>query len=264
MTALTRRIALLIEYDGSAFAGSQLQKNALTVQAVLEEAIKSVTSEEVRVAFAGRTDAGVHARGQVASFLTASGHGPGVIRNALNARLPEDVAIRAAEDVAIDFDARRDALRRHYRYLISNTVVRPVIQRARVWHVSRRLDSEAMSEAARSLEGQNDFRAFASPMSKPEASTTRSLYDFSVSRRDDSVRCDVVGNAFLPNQVRRMVGALTQVGLGRKSPADYKRLLDGPTASAGPVAPARGLYLMQVQYASCIFGAAVDSSNELC
>lgn len=263
-----RRIALLLEYDGSRYAGSQLQQNAVTVQFVLEDGIKRATDEFSRAAFAGRTDAGVHARGQVASFLTHSRHSPAVMRDAINARLPEDVAVIAASEVETGFDVRRHARSRHYRYLLSNRYVRPALDRSRAWHVKARLDEAAMADAAAGLLGRHDFRAFAAPLEKDGASGVRDLSCFSVQRHGDLVILDVTANAFLPHQVRRMAGALVEVGKGRRTPAEYAALLTNAPASVGPAAPAHGLCLMQVDYERSIFAiadnASVDSSKQVC
>jgi tRNA pseudouridine38-40 synthase len=253
-TPASRRLALLVEYDGGAYAGSQLQKNARTVQSVLEEAILKATEQPARVAFAGRTDARVHALGQVASFLTHSTLDCGTLVRALNAWLPDDVVVREAADVALDFDVRRDARRRHYRYFIDNRQARPALERNRAWHVAPYLDVEAMAVAARSIIGTHDFAAFASSL-EDAGSTERQLYSFGVRRKEHLVRLDVVANAFLPHQVRRMVGALAEVGKAKRSVEEYGALLNGMPASAGPSAPAHGLYLVGVEYAETLFSA---------
>jgi tRNA pseudouridine38-40 synthase len=261
MTA--RRIALLLEYDGGAYAGSQLQKNGRTVQSVLEEAILKATEQQARVAFAGRTDAGVHAYGQVASFTTDSALDPETLVRALNAWLPEDVVVREAVDVAPDFDVRRDARQRHYRYVVDNRTARSALERKRAWHVAPPLDAEAISIAARTLIGRHDFAAFASPLENG-ASTVRELYAFEVQREDDTIRFDVVANAFLPHQVRRMVGALVEVGKGKRTHDEFAALLDGPPASAGPSAPSHGLYLMAVEYAQPLFRGGRREALRVC
>ena len=248
-----RRVALLLEYDGSRYAGSQYQKNASTVQSVLEDAIEGATGCRSRVAFAGRTDAGVHALGQVASFLTGSRLALDVLQRALNAWLPRDVVVTAIAEVAPAFDVRRAARRRHYRYLIDNGRVRPVLGRERVWHIPRPLDMASMAEAATRVTGYRDFGAFASAPERP-GSTERTLYCFTVRRQDELVTVDAVANAFLSHQVRRMVGALVDVGLGRRSVAEYEGLLSAAPASAGPSAPAHGLYLVGVDYGRPLFG----------
>ena len=243
-----RRIALLLEYDGSRYAGSQLQTNSVTIQSVLEKAIHETIGASARVEFAGRTDAGVHAFGQVVSFLTVSRHSADVFERALNARLPDDVAVRSAAEVDTTFDVRRQARRRHYRYLIDNSRVRPALNRERAWHIQAPLDVESMACAARALIGRHDFAAFASRLEDPEASTVRELFAFEASRSGDEVRLDVAANAFLPHQVRRMTGALVDVGKGKLRAEDYQRLLDEPAGSAGPAAPPHGLYLVSVEY----------------
>jgi tRNA pseudouridine38-40 synthase len=243
-----RRLALLLEYDGTRYAGSQFQANAATIQGVLEKAIQETTGAVARVEFAGRTDAGVHAYGQVASFITVSRHATDVFERALNARLPEDVAVKAVAEVDVGFDVRRQARRRHYRYLIDNGRVRPALDRQRAWHVATHLDVEAMACAARLLIGQHDFAAFASRLEDPEASTVRELSRFDVCQTDQRVSLDVAGNAFLPHQVRRMTGALVEVGKDKLSVEAYAALLRGEPASAGPAAPAHGLYLVRVEY----------------
>jgi len=255
---------LRLEYDGARFAGSQLQTNALTVQAVLEDAIEKATEERARVAFAGRTDAGTHARGQVGSFLSHSRLDIETMRRALNAWLPPDVAVRDVAESLLDFDVRRDALRRHYQYLIDNQAARSALERERAWHVNVSLDVEAMAVAARGVIGRHDFAAFAAPVETTGASTVRDLQTFEVRRRRQAITCDVVANAFLRHQVRRMVGALVEVGKGALSPDDFTRLLDGPPASAGPTAPAHGLYLMRVDYERELFSQTLDSEPALC
>ncbi len=242
-----------MEYDGTRFAGSQLQTNAITVQGVLEDAIVKTTEETSRVAFAGRTDAGVHARGQVAAFNTGRRLDCETLRRALNAWLPEDVTVRAAVDVAPDFDPRRDARRRHYRYVIDNGDVRPAIERGFAWHVAGALDVEAMAKAAARLVGKHDFAAFASRLENGSASTVREIYGFEARKDGTSVILDVEANAFLPHQVRRMTGALVEVGRGKIDVEAFAALLGGPPTSGGPAAPAQGLFLMAVQYEKPVF-----------
>jgi tRNA pseudouridine38-40 synthase len=250
-----RRIALLVEYEGTQYAGSQLQANARTIQGALEAALLKTTGEAARCAFAGRTDAGVHALGQVAAFSTSSTLPADSIRNALNHWLPEDIAVRAASEVEAGFDPRRQAVRRHYRYVIDNAATRPALDRDRVWHVAQHLDASAMDEAAGSLTGEHDFAAFASAHEDPAASTVRRLECFTVRREGTRLLLDAVANAFLPHQVRRMVGALVEVGKGKMAPPVYRALLDAPPSSAGTAAPARGLTLIRVDYDRQLFEA---------
>jgi tRNA pseudouridine38-40 synthase len=259
-----RRIVLLLEYDGGRFAGSQLQKNALTVQEVLEQAIERATSAPSRAAFAGRTDAGAHARGQVASFVTQSRLEPETLVRALNAWLPEDVAVRAAAEAAMDLDVRRHALRRHYRYHIRTGSVRPALDRHRAWYVGGSLDVEAMNEAASRILGTHDFAAFAGPMEKAGASTVRHLYSLGIRARGNDVILDTEASSFLPHQVRRFAGSLVDVGRGKLSIDRFEKLINGPPASAGPVAPAHGLCLMRVDYETPLFGEGLASSPAVC
>ncbi|MBI5290068.1 MAG: tRNA pseudouridine(38-40) synthase TruA [Chloroflexi bacterium] len=243
-----RRIAVLIEYDGTAYRGSQYQENGPSIQMVLETAINKLTAETMRVAFAGRTDAGVHALGQVAAFDTESALTPAEFRSGLNHFLPEDIVVRAAKD-APGFDPRRDAAGRLYRYRIDNRPVRPALDRQRVWHVAKPLDVDAMRRAAERLVGEHDFAAFAGPYE----GTVRTLRRCEVlSEGDDSARgvaVEMEARAFLPHQVRRTVGPLVEVGLGRMKEEELVVLLEAARpSSAGPAAPACGLYLVEVRY----------------
>jgi tRNA pseudouridine38-40 synthase len=260
-----RRIALLLEYDGTAFAGSQLQTNVRTVQGVLEAAIEKTTQERARVAFAGRTDAGVHAEGQVASLVTEGALDTETLRRALNAWLPEDVAVRAVAEVESAFDPRRGAVKRRYRYVIANQPVRPVLDRLRAWHVATPLDDAAMARAASGVLGHRDFAAFASRLEDEGASTVRDLQCFEVKRAGDRVTCMLEANAFLPHQVRRMVGALVEVGKGKLAPEAYYGMLEGAPTSAGPAAPPHGLYLERVTYPVDPFAVSgLDSAVPVC
>lgn len=241
-----RRIALLLEYDGTAYSGSQYQDNGASIQAVLEACIEKLTGVRSRAAFAGRTDAGVHALGQVAAFDTEMALEPGGFVRALNHFLPDDIAVRDAADVAADFDPRRQARNRLYRYRIDNRAVRSPLQRDRAWHVDRPLDLPAMRGAALRLEGAHDFAAFAGPH---EGLTARTLRRCEVAGACGAVTLEMEAEAFLPHQVRRTAGALVEVGLGRMSEQELVARLDAavPTSS-GPAAPACGLYLVRIEY----------------
>jgi len=248
-----RRIALLLEYDGTALHGSQYQENGRTVQSELEAAINNLTGEQVRAAFAGRTDAGVHAMGQVASFDTASAVATRAFVSGLNHFLPQDIAVLGAAEAEARFDPRRDARSRVYRYLIDPRPVRSPLRRERAWQVGQALDVPAMSVAAALLVGRHDFAAFAGPYEGP---TVRTLRRCDVTADDAGVAVEMEAQAFLPHQVRRTVGPLVEVGRGRMAAEDIERLLrEARPASAGPAAPACGLFLVSIAYDGLAFEA---------
>jgi tRNA pseudouridine38-40 synthase len=200
-----------------------------------------------------RTDAGVHARGQVASFLTRKPFDESVFVDGLNYWLPDDIAVRRAREVAIDFDVRRRARRRLYRCLVHNDRAPSPLLRQRSWHVKQPLDATAMQKAAACLVGRHDFAAFAGAPETPGASTVRTMHRFDVRRLGRLVSFEAEADAFLPHQVRRTVGALVEVGLGRQTPQWFEELLrEGAPATAGPAAPSQGLCLMQVTYRTWI------------
>ena len=242
------RIALLLEYDGAAYGGSQRQVNAPSIQAALEEAIARLTGEQPRTAFAGRTDAGVHALGQVAAFDTARTYPVDVWRRALNAYMPQDIAVRAVAEVGTDFDPRRHARSRTYRYRIWNAPVRSPLWRSRAWHVRERLNLEWMQQAAAALEGEHDFASFGGAPGAGR-STRRRILHARLCGKGSAVELEIEGNAFLPHQVRRTVGALVEVGRRRVTSERFTRWLAEPEpGAAGPAAPPHGLCLIRVTY----------------
>jgi tRNA pseudouridine38-40 synthase len=254
-----RRIALLVEYEGTAFGGSQYQENAPTVQGALERALSKLTGEPIRVAMAGRTDAGVYARGQVAAFTTHSRHSADTVTRAANALLPDAISLRAATEVPLGFDPRRWATGRWYRYRLYLGPQRPAIDRRAVWHLSAALDTESMATAARSLEGRHDFAAFTAPSEAKRQVTERNVRCAGWSWRGKRATFDIEANAFLPHMVRRIVGTLVEVGRGKLSVAEFERLVrEAPPGEASRTAPPRGLCLMKVRYESGLF----DDWNE--
>src|SRR3954469_15152380 len=243
------RYKLLIEYDGAPFVGWQMQASGSSVQGVLEAALATFCGERGRGRGAGRTDAGVHALGQVAHVDLAKDWDPDTVRDALNAHLrPHPVAVLAAEQVADDFDARRSAVRRHYLYRIANRRPDLALERGRAWRVPRRLDAEAMHASAQRLIGKHDFTTFRSTECQAK-SPEKTLDRLDVSRAGDEIHISAVARSFLHNQVRSLVGSLVQVGDGKWSADDLARTLAARDRTAcGPVAPPDGLYLVKVDY----------------
>jgi tRNA pseudouridine38-40 synthase len=243
------RYKLIIEYDGAPFVGWQVQDHAQSVQGALAAAVAAFSGETAAVHGAGRTDAGVHALGQVAHFDLAKDHDTDTVRDALNAHLrPHPVAVLSAERVAPDFDARRSAVRRHYRYRIANRRPDLAIDRGRAWRVPRPLDAAAMHAASQRLIGKHDFTTFRSTECQAK-SPEKTLDRLDVSRAGDEVHVAAVARSFLHNQVRSIVGSLALVGDGKWTADDLARALAArDRAACGPVAPPEGLYLVKVDY----------------
>jgi tRNA pseudouridine38-40 synthase len=243
-----RTLRLVIEYDGTDFAGWQRQVGQRTVQACLEEALAALTGQQLRITGAGRTDAGVHAEGQVASVRVETRIPEGGLLRGLNANLPPDIAVREVSEVPGTFDARRAARGKTYRYQIWNHVVRSPLRGRTSWHYRARLDTDAMRAAAAAFVGQHDFRAFRA--SDCERKTTvRLVRTCEVWRQGALISCEVEGTAFLKNMVRIMVGTLVAAGRGEIDAEGVSKLLvDGERADAGVTAPAHGLTLVRVAY----------------
>jgi tRNA pseudouridine38-40 synthase len=243
------RYKLVIEYDGGPYCGWQIQDNGPSVQGALESAVKAICGAFVRVHGAGRTDAGVHALGQAAHCDIAKPFAPGRLRDGLNAHLrPHPIGVLSAEIVADDFEARFSALRRHYRYRISNRRANLALDMGRVRRLPRPLDSDAMHQAAQRLIGRHDFTSFRDTECQAK-SPVRTLDQLDVVRHGDDVDIVTSARSFLHSQVRSMVGSLVWVGEGRWSPDDLAHALEARSrAACGPVAPPQGLYLVRVDY----------------
>jgi len=243
------RYKLTIEYDGTPFAGWQIQADQTTVQGVLMAAVEALTGEKTPVQGAGRTDAGVHARAQVAHVDLARDWDADTVRDALNAHLrPHPVAVLAAEKAAGDFNARTSALKRHYLYRILNRRADLTLDLGRAWRVPRPLDTQAMHAAAQRLVGKRDFTTFRSTECQAK-SPLKTLDQLDVKRVGEEVSVLASARSFLHNQVRSMVGSLVMVGEGKWSADDLGQALAArDRAACGQVAPPDGLYLMKVDY----------------
>jgi tRNA pseudouridine38-40 synthase len=243
------RYRITIEYDGTPFVGWQVQAGGLSVQGTVTAAVAAFCGEQVTLQGAGRTDAGVHALGQVAHFDLAGTPDADTVRDALNAHLrPHPIAIVRAELVADDFDARFSAKRRHYLYRIVNRRADLTVERGRAWRIARTLDADAMHAAAQRLVGRHDFTTFRA--AECQAKTpVKTLDRLDVERRADLVEIRASARSFLHHQVRSMVGSLAWVGEGRWSADDLGAALAArDRAACGQVAPAEGLYLVGVDY----------------
>jgi len=243
------RYKLIIEYDGAPFSGWQLQDTLPTVQGALEAAAKAIAGLEVRVHGAGRTDAGVHALGQVAHCDVAKNLSAGRFRDAMNAHLrPHPIAVLSAEIVPETFEARFSAVKRHYLYRIRNSRANLALDVGRVWRVPRKLDAATMHQAAQRLVGKHDFTTFRDTECQAK-SPEKTLDQLDVTREGDAIDIVTSARSFLHSQVRSMVGSLVWVGEGRWNADDLAAALAArDRAACGPVAPPQGLYLVRVDY----------------
>jgi tRNA pseudouridine38-40 synthase len=243
---------LTLAYDGSNFAGWQWQPRERTLQDELEAALDRITGQRPKCIASGRTDAGVHALGQVVSFASATRLTPDALTKALNAELPADMLVFGVAPAPDGFNAQRDAARKRYRYLLEDGRKRDLFARQYLWHIYRRLDVQAMQAAAAPLVGRHDFTSYETGGSS-RLTTTRTIFDLFVERRQaeltERVVIEVEADGFLYNMVRNIVGTLVEVGKGRQPitwPADVLALRD--RSKAGMTAPAQGLFLVNVEY----------------
>jgi len=241
-------VKLILEYDGTAYAGWQRQPGQPTIQEALETAIKQLTQLDVSVLGAGRTDAGVHALGQVVSFRIEKNWSPDEWTKGMNARLAKDIAVRMAAIMPDDFHARHAARGKLYQYRILNRPVRPAIERRYVWHVPKLLEHEVMRQAASSLVGFHDFTSFEGTLTDNEDPFCN-LQQLSLRREGDHVIVEAYADRFLKHMVRAIVGTLVEVGHGKRPANEMVVILDAKNRTrAGRTAPAHGLFLMRVDY----------------
>ncbi len=252
-----RNLKLLVSYDGTDYVGWQRQSNGVSIQALLEDALAPMEGGPITVAGAGRTDAGVHALGQVASVRLTSRIEPDAVERGLNARLPPDVRVRGVAEAPAGFHARFSASSKLYRYRIRQAPTAGAFEHRHAWHLPQALDTAAMDAAARALVGRHDFASFQGSRSDVET-TERTLLALQVEEaaaRGDGdeqgrlVTVEVEADGFLRHMVRILVGTLVEVGLGRWAPGDVAATLAArDRRRAGPTAPARGLFLVRVRY----------------
>ncbi len=245
----TTRIVLVVEYDGTYYHGFQLQGKLPTVQRELERAVEELTGEKTRLMGASRTDAGVHARGQVVSFTTGSLHSPDVFVKGLNYYLPKDIAVQTAHKVRDSFNVRRNAVSREYEYYILNSKTRSPLRYQYSYLVPGNLDIDIMDRAAQALIGEHDFASFVNNREAAAKGTVRRVLNAGWRQEEDTVIFSIRANAFLMHQVRNTVGVMLRVGRGKMSYNEFESILEAREPGlAWPAAPARGLSLIKVNY----------------
>ena len=246
-----RRIKVQISYDGTSYHGWQVQPGQETVQGVLQRVLTGLAREPILVAGSGRTDAGVHALGQVGAFTLHNRIPVDGLKLAMNRLLPDDIRVLSVEEADPDFDPRRHATAKTYEYRIVRTPVCSPFERRYVCHHPFPLDEPAMMRLAPILEGEHDFSAFAATDVRDALgySKVRKIFSSSLTRAGDRLIYRVRGSGFLKHMVRNIVGTLLEVGKGNFTPSDVARILaSGDRRQAGPTAPARGLFLLRVEY----------------
>ena len=243
-----RNIKLIIEYDGKKFNGWQKQPDKLNIQGEIENAIKEITGEEVDLIGSGRTDAGVHALGQVANFKTNSNLPVEKFPIALNSKLKKSIFIRQAEEVDERFHSRYNAKQKTYAYIINTTNYGAAIYRDLEYYTNLNLNIEQMKKAAKYFEGEHDFKAFKASGTSSKSSV-RTIYKLDVMEAEGRIKIEITGNGFLYNMVRIISGTLVEVGLGKIKAEDIPNIIEAKDRSkAGKTLPAHGLYLVNVEY----------------
>ena len=244
-----RNIKLTIEYDGKDFNGWQKQPNKLNIQGTIEKAIEQITGEQVELNASGRTDAGVHALGQVANFKTNSNLPIEKWSLALNANLKKSIVIKSAEEVDERFHSRLTCKRKTYRYVINNSTYGTAIYRNLETHIPQKLNIEKMKKAVKFFEGEHDFKAFKASGTSSKSSV-RTIYNAEViEAKNDRIYIELTGSGFLYNMVRIIAGTLIEVGLGKIEPEEIQNIIQSKDRSeAGKTLPPQGLYLLKVEY----------------
>jgi tRNA pseudouridine38-40 synthase len=244
-----RNIKLSIEYDGTNYQGWQVQPKGLTVQGVIEEKLTLITGETIHVIGSGRTDSGVHASGQVANFKTKSQLDVHSIQRALNSLLPSDLVIQRAEEVVEGFHARKESKSKVYEYQILNRDLRSAFHHKYAWHLPQKLDLEKMREGTRMLIGEHDFSSFRSVGSPTQTAIRKVIRAEWKRSKEGLIRFEIEANGFLKQMVRAIVGTLVEVGKGKLSSEEIRKILESrDRKKAGPTAPAHGLFLKEVKY----------------
>jgi len=244
------KIVLIIEYDGTNYHGSQYQTNALTIQEEIEKALNELTGKQSRIRMASRTDAGVHATGQVASFTTDSVLPMESYTEGLNHFLPEDISVKEVFGADESFDVRRDALNREYCYTILNCQTHSPIRKRYSHKVAGKLDVKAMNKACKALVGKHDLSSFVSSAEVADKKRTeRTIYSAEFTQEKDVILFNIIADSFLPHQVRNTIGSLLKVGQGKMTTNEFKNMIEAKTPGlAHPTAPPTGLCLVKVNY----------------
>lgn len=243
-----RNIKLVIEYDGKDFNGWQKQPNKLNIQGTIEKVLEEITGETVELNASGRTDAGVHAIGQVANFKTNSKLPIEKFQIAINSKIKKSIRIISCEEVDERFHSRLTCKRKTYRYVINNSTCGSALYRNFETHVPQKLDVQKMQEAAKYFEGEHDFKAFKASGTSSKSSV-RTIYEAKVIQDKDRINIELTGNGFLYNMVRIIAGTLVDVGMGKTDPKDISKIIEeGKRENAGKTMPPQGLFLVKVEY----------------
>lgn len=241
---------MFIEYDGTSYHGFQIQPNDVTIQEELENALNKIVHKKIRLEFAGRTDSGVHALSQVVAFNVDESAQIDTYVNAMNHYLPEDISVKCCHKVSDDFDPRRHAVSRHYRYSLLLDTSRSPLTRRYLYRITHGIDIDSMKSASRIMLGTHDFKYFSTASKDQFLNTIRTIFSIDINLNDKIINVDIVGNAFLTSQVRRMVAVLVQIGKGKLFESDLKNMLNLETERKYSVStlPPQGLCLVEVKY----------------